>query len=83
MRALVLRRTRAAAFAGSYEPLDAGPRTVAFLRGGEVLAAAAVRGEGDPVALPPGRWRDVLGGGEHDGGDHVALHHGIALFEQT
>ena len=54
MRALVLRRTRAAAFAGAYEPLDAGPRTVAFLRGGDVLAAAAVRGEGDPVALPPG-----------------------------
>ena len=68
MRALVLRRTRAAAFAGSYEPLDAGPRTVAFLRGGDVLAAAAVRGEGDPVELPPGRWRDVLHGGEHDGG---------------
>ena len=83
MRALVLRRTRAAAFAGSYEPLDAGPRTVAFLRGGDVLAAAAVRGEGDPVELPPGRWRDVLGGGEHDGGASVELRDGIALLERT
>src|SRR5688572_13091627 len=83
MRALVLRRNRAAAFAGAYEPLDAGPRTVAFLRGGDVLAAAAVRGDGDPFQLPPGRWRDVLHGGEHDGGDHVDLRDGIALFEQT
>ena len=49
MRTLVLRRTRAAAFAGGYEPLDAGPGTIAFLRGGDVLAAAAIRGDGDPV----------------------------------
>jgi (1->4)-alpha-D-glucan 1-alpha-D-glucosylmutase len=83
MRALVLRRTRAAAFAGAYEPLDAGPRTVAFLRGGDVLVAAAVRGDGDPVELPSGRWRDVLHGGESNGGDHVDLRDGIALFEQT
>ena len=60
VRALVLRRSRPAAFAGAYEPLDAGPSTVAFLRGGEVLVAAAVRGDGDPLELPPGRWRDVL-----------------------
>ena len=52
VRALVLRRSRPAAFAGGYEPLDAGPSHVAFLRGGEVLAAAAVRGDGDPVELP-------------------------------
>ena len=83
MRALVLRRTRATAFAGAYEPLDAGPRTIAFLRGGAVLAAAAIRGEGDPVELPAGRWRDALHGGEHRGGTRVELRDGIALFEQT
>ena len=44
------------------------PATIAFLRGGDVLAAAAVRGDGEALELPPGRWRDVLCGGEHDGG---------------
>ena len=79
-RALELRRARPAAFSGGYEPLDAGPRTVAFLRGGEVLAAAAIRGDGDPVELPEGRWRDVLHGGEHDGGSRLDLRDGIALL---
>ena len=83
VRALVLRRSRQAAFAGGYQPLDAGPSTVAFLRGGEVLAAAAVRGDGDPVELPEGRWRDVLAGGEHDGGTRVELRDGIALLERA
>jgi len=83
MRALVLRRTRAVAFAGTYEPLDAGPRTMAFLRGGDVLVAAAVRGDGDPVELPAGRWRDVLHGGEHDGGTRAPPRDGIALLERT
>ena len=35
-RTLALRARRPAAFAGSYEPLEAGEDTVAFLRGGEV-----------------------------------------------
>jgi (1->4)-alpha-D-glucan 1-alpha-D-glucosylmutase len=83
LRALVLRRTRAAAFAGGYEPLDAGPNTIAFLRGGDVLVAAAVRGDGEPVELPDGRWRDVLAGGAHDGGTRVDLRDGIALLERT
>ncbi len=84
LRALLLRGRRAAAFAGSYEPLDAGERTIAFLRGDAVLAAAAVRGDGDPVPLPAGRWRDVLAGGEHDGGAPLALgEHGIALLERA
>jgi (1->4)-alpha-D-glucan 1-alpha-D-glucosylmutase len=83
-RALDLRRRRPAAFTGTYEPLDAGPRTVAFLRGGEVLAAAAIRVEPEPLELPPGSWRDVLHGGEHPGGTTVDLNPlGIALFEQT
>ena len=48
-----------AAFAGSYEPVDLGPGVCAFVRGGEVLVAAAVRKDAD-VRLPRG-WRDVLG----------------------
>jgi (1->4)-alpha-D-glucan 1-alpha-D-glucosylmutase len=85
VRALLLRARRARAFAGSYEPVEAGERTVAFLRGGEVLAAAAVRGEGDPVPVPAGRWRDVLNGGELQGGaEPPALgEHGIALLERV
>jgi (1->4)-alpha-D-glucan 1-alpha-D-glucosylmutase len=83
MRALVLRRTHAGAFAGSYEPLEAGDGTVAFLRGGDVLAAAAIRGDGEALALPPGRWRDVLHGGEHEGGTAVPLRDGIALLERA
>jgi (1->4)-alpha-D-glucan 1-alpha-D-glucosylmutase len=84
VRALVLRRARPAAFDGGYTPLDAGERTIAFLRGDDVLVAAAVRGEGDPVPLPEGRWRDVLYGGEVDGAADVPLgEHGIALFERT
>src|SRR4051794_4321430 len=83
VRALVLRRSRPAAFDGGYEPLEAGPSTVAFLRGGDVLVAAALRGDGDPVELPSGRWRDVLAGGEHDGGTIPLGEHGIALLERT
>jgi len=82
-RALELRRRRPEAFAGSYEPVDAGPRTVAFLRGGAVLAAAAIRTETDPLTLPPGTWADVLHGAHHRGGTQVELRNGIALFEHT
>lgn len=66
-RALALRGERPAAFAGGgYRPLPAGPCAVAYLRGGEVLAAAALRSgwERDSLELPAaaaGRWRDALG----------------------
>jgi (1->4)-alpha-D-glucan 1-alpha-D-glucosylmutase len=84
VRALVLRRSRPDAFTGAYTPVEAGERTVAFLRGDAVLTAAAVRGEGDPVPLPDGRWRDVLYGGEVAGGDSVPLGpDGIALYERA
>ena len=56
--ALTLRARRPAAFAGSYEPLDAGEDAVTFTRGGEVLVAVAVRGELGRVE-PQGKWRDV------------------------
>src|SRR6185503_1343522 len=41
-RSLDLRARRAAAFAGTYEPVDAGPGVCAYVRGGEVLAVVAV-----------------------------------------
>ena len=57
--ALALRREHPDAFAGAYDPVDAGPGVCAFVRGGAVLVAAAVRPDAG-VALPAG-WRDVLG----------------------
>ena len=57
--ALALRARRPAAFAGSYEPLDAGPDVCAFTRGAEVLVAVAVRGGLASANEPPGEWRDV------------------------
>jgi (1->4)-alpha-D-glucan 1-alpha-D-glucosylmutase len=59
-RALALRARRSAAFAGAYEPLEAGPDFCAFTRGGEVLVAVAVRGDLRGFRPPPGRWHDVL-----------------------
>ncbi len=58
-RTLALRERRPAAFAGSYEPLEADPDTCAFLRGGEVLVAVAVRSELAELDVP-GEWREVL-----------------------
>jgi len=58
-KALALRAEHAAAFEGSYEPVDLGEGVCAFVRGGEVLVAAAVAPEA-VVRLPAGR-RDVLG----------------------
>jgi hypothetical protein len=43
------------------------------MRGGEVLAAVAVRGELD-VEPPRGHWQDVL--------DGAGREHGIALLER-
>jgi (1->4)-alpha-D-glucan 1-alpha-D-glucosylmutase len=58
-RTLALRAARPRAFAGAYEPLQAGPDTCAFTRGGEVLVAVALRGElREP--RPSGSWRDVF-----------------------
>ncbi len=65
LRLLGLRGRRPESFVGArYEPLDAGDRVCAFLRGDEVMVAVAVRGEvGDgTLEAPRGRWRDVLRG---------------------
>jgi (1->4)-alpha-D-glucan 1-alpha-D-glucosylmutase len=60
---LALRARRSDAFAGGYEPLDASPDTVAFVRGGEVAVALPVREGGlDTFALelPHGSWRPAF-----------------------
>jgi (1->4)-alpha-D-glucan 1-alpha-D-glucosylmutase len=62
--ALRLRAERPEAFAGSYEPIDAGSRAIAYVRGGSVLVAAELFPGGADVVveLPTGRTRlaDVL-----------------------
>jgi (1->4)-alpha-D-glucan 1-alpha-D-glucosylmutase len=59
-RALALRARRPAAFAGPYEPLEAGEDVVAFTRGGDVLVAVAVRGDLRGFRRPAGAWSEVL-----------------------
>jgi (1->4)-alpha-D-glucan 1-alpha-D-glucosylmutase len=58
-RALALRGRRPAAFGGSYQPVETGEDVVAFTRAGEVLVAAALRGDLSGFRAPAGRWRDV------------------------
>ena len=57
-RTLELRAQRPEAFAGSYEPVDAGPDVCAFLRGGEVLVAVPIRERAR--FEPPRGFVDVL-----------------------
>ena len=45
---LRLRREKRAGFAGTYEPVDAGPDTCAFVRGGEIRVTVPLRG-GEPT----------------------------------
>jgi (1->4)-alpha-D-glucan 1-alpha-D-glucosylmutase len=58
-KTLGLRAEHTAAFSGAYEPVGLGPGVCAYVRGGEVLVAAAVRPDASPAA--PDGWRDVLG----------------------
>jgi (1->4)-alpha-D-glucan 1-alpha-D-glucosylmutase len=88
-RALALRARRPGAFAGAYEPVDAGPGVCAYLRGGVVLAVVPVRGwQGARLAVP-GRWRSVLDDGEAvdlgEGADVEALTGAwpVALLERV
>ncbi len=89
MRLLGLRARRPEPFAGSYEPLDAGPSTCAFVRGGDVLVAVAVRSgpvEGT-LEAPRGQWRDVLRGEERSFGSRTQVQDvvgelGIAVLER-
>ena len=61
---LALRQRRPAAFAGPYEPVDAGEDVVAFTRGAQVLVAAALRRGLSGFRMPAGEWRDVYRTGE-------------------
>ncbi|MGZ4267610.1 MAG: alpha-amylase family glycosyl hydrolase [Solirubrobacteraceae bacterium] len=60
-RALALRARRPEAFAGAYEPVDAGPGVVAYVRGGAVLAVVPVRPGATPALALEG-WRAVWEG---------------------
>ncbi len=86
-RALALRARRPDAFTGSYEPLEAGPDAVAFARGGGVVAAARLRGDGArSISLPEGSWHDVLARRELSGRLSIADltgELGIALLERA
>jgi (1->4)-alpha-D-glucan 1-alpha-D-glucosylmutase len=85
-RALALRARRPDAFTGDYAPLEAGPDAIAFARGGEVIAAARLRGDGArTVSLPDGNWRDVLGDRSLSGRvsvEDLTGELGIALLER-
>lgn len=59
-RTLSLRERRPAAFASTYEPVEAGADICAFVRGGEVLVAVAVRGDLSTFQPPGGTWDDVV-----------------------
>jgi (1->4)-alpha-D-glucan 1-alpha-D-glucosylmutase len=61
-RALALRARRPDAFAGSYEPVEAGQDVCAYIRGGEVLVVVPVRPGASADVAPPGSWRPVLSG---------------------
>jgi (1->4)-alpha-D-glucan 1-alpha-D-glucosylmutase len=63
-RTLALRGRRPDAFAGSYEPVEAGEDVAAFARGGEVLVAVATRGDLSAFCPPVGAWDDVYRTGE-------------------
>ncbi len=91
-RALELRARRPQTFAdGDYEPLDAGPGTVAFARGRAVVAVAPLRHASSATLLVPthlvGSWHDVLTGQRHTlaGGTPVGAlvePYGVALLER-
>jgi len=91
LRLLALRARRPEPFAaGTYEPLPAGERVCAFLRGDSVLVAVAVRaGTVDGVLEgPSGRWRDVLRDEDRSLGPREPLarlldEHGLAVLERV
>jgi (1->4)-alpha-D-glucan 1-alpha-D-glucosylmutase len=74
---LSLRARRPEAFGGAYEPVDAGPDSVSFVRGGVVLVAVRIRAAGGAVAgavdAPGPAWDEVVRDDEH----------GLAVFERA
>jgi (1->4)-alpha-D-glucan 1-alpha-D-glucosylmutase len=77
-RVLDLRARRADAFTGAYQPVDAGDRTIAYMRGGEEVLVAIQLFPGAPPAMAPpvGAWTDVLQ-------DPRLRSWGIALLERA
>ena len=69
-RTLALRARRAESFDGGYESVEAGEDVCAFVRGGDVLVAVAVR----PSRIPDfgAAWRSV-----------AADRDGLVLFERS
>jgi (1->4)-alpha-D-glucan 1-alpha-D-glucosylmutase len=94
LRLLGLRARRPEPFAtGAHEPLDGGPATCAFVRGGQVMTvvalprAGAERSSGELVGAPGGRWRDVLHGrtwsfGAREPVGRLVGELGFAVFER-
>jgi (1->4)-alpha-D-glucan 1-alpha-D-glucosylmutase len=88
-RLLALRIRRPGAFAGAYQPLSAGERAVAYLRGDEVLVAVATRPSASgSLSGVDGRWRDVLHGGTRSLAAGVPLsalldEYGLAVLERV
>jgi (1->4)-alpha-D-glucan 1-alpha-D-glucosylmutase len=70
---LALRARRPEAFSGTYEPVDAGPEAVSFVRGGVVLVTVRIRAAGGALGPPAAGWRDVVRDDEH----------GLAVFERV
>jgi (1->4)-alpha-D-glucan 1-alpha-D-glucosylmutase len=57
--ALDLRARKPEAFAGKYEPVDAGDSAIAYIRGGAVFVAAEIL-PGAVLPEPGGEWREVV-----------------------
>jgi (1->4)-alpha-D-glucan 1-alpha-D-glucosylmutase len=86
-KALDLRARLPEAFAGSYEPVDAGPGVCAYVRGGDVLTVVPVRDWEHAWLSAPGRWRDTLTLEERDLDEDVTVAelvepYGLALLER-
>jgi (1->4)-alpha-D-glucan 1-alpha-D-glucosylmutase len=88
-RLLGLRIRRPAAFAGSYQPVNADEATIAYRRGDDVLVAVATRAglRSGSLDAVEGRWRDVLYGEERLLDSSVPLtalldEYGIAVLER-
>jgi len=70
---LTLRSRLPEAFSGGYEPVDAAPDTVSFVRGGVVLVAVRTRAAGGPADSPGPEWDEVVRDDAH----------GLAVFERA
>jgi (1->4)-alpha-D-glucan 1-alpha-D-glucosylmutase len=97
VKLLALRARNPLAFAGGYEPLDAGPAGCAFIRGESVMTIVQLPRAGfagdavlrDAVLrdAPGGHWRDVITGAERAFGPAEILSslvgdHGFAVYER-